>query len=136
MANQPLCPHASRFWADVQRLQLHRKCRWEHYNAALLRNRFQLGWNFLEYRRQSRQEIGQRSVFNCLSLSVNTSIFCQEQTRKDGVLHYPTHTLRLQLGIWDASNATGTSAWAKGPIDWDSAPETMTAVLRSVTVSC
>ncbi|KII85912.1 glycoside hydrolase family 16 protein [Plicaturopsis crispa FD-325 SS-3] len=59
-----------------------------------------------------------------------------EQTRKNGVLHYPSHAARLQLGIWDASSPAGTAEWAKGPVDWSKAPEKMTALVRSVTVEC
>jgi beta-glucanase (GH16 family) len=59
-----------------------------------------------------------------------------EQTRKNGALHYPSHPARVQLGIWDASAPVGTAQWAKGPIDWEKAPERMTAVVKSVAVEC
>ena len=59
-----------------------------------------------------------------------------EQTRKNGAPHYPSHPARVQLGIWDASTPVGTAEWAKGPIDWDKAPNTMTAIIRSVKVEC
>ncbi|KAI0819579.1 concanavalin A-like lectin/glucanase [Trametes gibbosa] len=57
-------------------------------------------------------------------------------TKKDGALHYPTHPTRLQLGIWDASAPAGTSEWARGPIDWDDAPERMRATFQSIQVEC
>lgn len=57
-------------------------------------------------------------------------------TKINGTLHYPSHAARVQLGIWDASNPAGTSEWAKGPIDWDSAPHKMSATFRSVSVEC
>jgi hypothetical protein len=59
-----------------------------------------------------------------------------EHTRKNGALHYPSHPARVQLGIWDASTPVGTAEWAKGPIDWDKAPNMMTAIIRSVEVEC
>jgi len=60
----------------------------------------------------------------------------KDETRVNGTYHYPTHPLRIQLGIWDASNPIGTSEWARGPINWDTAPARMTAVFKSVTVEC
>ncbi|KAL1942970.1 hypothetical protein VTO73DRAFT_4641 [Trametes versicolor] len=57
-------------------------------------------------------------------------------TKKNGALHYPTHPARLQLGIWDASAPAGTSEWARGPIDWASAPHRMTATFKSIEVEC
>ncbi|KAI8974592.1 concanavalin A-like lectin/glucanase [Trametes punicea] len=57
-------------------------------------------------------------------------------TKKNGALHYPAHPARLQLGIWDASSPAGTSEWARGPIDWDSAPRRMSAVFESIEVKC
>ncbi|RDB23746.1 putative glycosidase crf1 [Hypsizygus marmoreus] len=60
----------------------------------------------------------------------------KEESMKGGVLHYPSHPSRLQLGIWDASSPSGTSEWAKGPINWSDAPRSMKAVVRSVRVEC
>jgi len=59
-----------------------------------------------------------------------------EQTLKDGSHHYPSHSARIQLGIWDASSPSGTAAWAKGPIDWKTAPKKMMAVVKGVAVEC
>ena len=59
-----------------------------------------------------------------------------EDTKKKGALHYPSHPVRLQFGIWDASAPAGTSEWAHGPIDWDLAPRRMSAVFKSVEVQC
>ncbi|KAI0046721.1 glycoside hydrolase family 16 protein [Auriscalpium vulgare] len=59
-----------------------------------------------------------------------------EDTRKNGTLHYPSHPSRVQLGIWDASSPQGTAEWANGPVNWERAPERMSAVVRSVTVEC
>ncbi|KAJ7043573.1 hypothetical protein C8F04DRAFT_944046, partial [Mycena alexandri] len=50
--------------------------------------------------------------------------------------HYPTHTMRLQLGIWDARGFPGTAKWAKGPIDRSRAPDRITATFRGVRVEC
>ncbi|TDL19762.1 concanavalin A-like lectin/glucanase [Rickenella mellea] len=58
------------------------------------------------------------------------------KTMINGTIHFPTHPSRIQLGIWDASSPIGTSEWAKGPIDWKNAPETISAVVRSVVVEC
>ncbi|KAF8519666.1 glycoside hydrolase family 16 protein [Gautieria morchelliformis] len=58
------------------------------------------------------------------------------QTRKNGRLHYPSHAMRLQLGIWDASSPLGTAQWAKGPIDWTKAPAEIHALVRGVKVEC
>ncbi|CCL98559.1 uncharacterized protein FIBRA_00559 [Fibroporia radiculosa] len=58
------------------------------------------------------------------------------QTLKDGALHFPSHPTRIQIGIWDASSPAGTAQWAKGPIDWASAPSTMSATFKSVKVEC
>ncbi|KZT07376.1 glycoside hydrolase family 16 protein [Laetiporus sulphureus 93-53] len=60
----------------------------------------------------------------------------KDQTEKHGALHFPSHAMRLQLGIWDASSPAGTAQWAKGPIDWSSAPSRMTATFKSVEVEC
>ncbi|KAI0365172.1 concanavalin A-like lectin/glucanase [Pilatotrama ljubarskyi] len=57
-------------------------------------------------------------------------------TKKNGALHYPAHPVRLQLGVWDASAPAGTSQWAHGPIDWDTAPRRMSAVFESIQVEC
>ena len=55
---------------------------------------------------------------------------------KNGELHFPSHAARIQLGIWDASTPIGTAAWAKGPIDWEKAPEKIIAAVRDVKVEC
>ncbi|KAJ6581445.1 glycoside hydrolase [Mycena capillaripes] len=60
----------------------------------------------------------------------------KDQCTRNNFSHYPTHSMRLQLGIWDASSSAGTAKWAKGPIDWDRAPEKITAIFKSVTVEC
>ncbi|KAI0070047.1 glycoside hydrolase [Panus rudis PR-1116 ss-1] len=60
----------------------------------------------------------------------------REETRKNGALHYPSHAARIQLGIWDASYPAGTSEWARGPINWNTAPSRMVARFKSVSVEC
>ncbi|KAE9406256.1 concanavalin A-like lectin/glucanase [Gymnopus androsaceus JB14] len=60
----------------------------------------------------------------------------RKNTYIDGVEHFPTHPLRMQMGIWDGSGAHGTSSWSGGPIDWNSAPERIVMTLRSVTLDC
>jgi len=53
-----------------------------------------------------------------------------------GELHYPSHPVRLSMGIWDASTPVGTAAWSKGPIDWKKSPQAMTAIVKSVSLEC
>lgn len=60
----------------------------------------------------------------------------RSKARSDGFEHYPTGELRVQLGIWDASSPAGTSEWARGPVEWNSAPKRISAFVRSVTVEC
>ncbi|KAH9926330.1 glycoside hydrolase [Epithele typhae] len=67
---------------------------------------------------------------------VEVRTLTQEDTKKDGLFHYPSHPSHLQFGIWDASSPTGTSEWARGPIDWNRAPSRMRAVFESVHVEC
>ncbi|KAJ6493589.1 glycoside hydrolase family 16 protein [Mycena vitilis] len=57
-------------------------------------------------------------------------------TTKDGFSHYPSHSMRVQLGIWDASSPAGTAAWGKGPIDWEDAPNRITTTFKSIKVEC
>nr|VWO96434.1 Carboxylic ester hydrolase (EC [Ganoderma boninense] len=59
-----------------------------------------------------------------------------EETGVDGTFHYPSHPARLQFGIWDASTPAGTSEWARGPINWASAPRRMGAVFDGIEVEC
>lgn len=54
----------------------------------------------------------------------------------NGTVHYPSQPSRIQLGIWDASNPEGTSEWAKGPIDWQKAPSSISATVKSLSVEC
>ncbi|KAJ7155458.1 glycoside hydrolase family 16 protein [Mycena crocata] len=60
----------------------------------------------------------------------------KDKCTKNGFLHYPSHTMRLQLGIWDASSPAGTAEWGRGPIDWSRAPDRVTATVKSVAVEC
>ncbi|KAI0709629.1 glycoside hydrolase [Cerioporus squamosus] len=60
----------------------------------------------------------------------------KEDTMKKGALHYPSHPARLQFGIWDASAEEGTSEWAHGPVDWNTASRRMAAVFTSIQVEC
>ncbi|KAF7308482.1 Glycoside hydrolase family 16 protein [Mycena chlorophos] len=62
----------------------------------------------------------------------------REDCMRNGFSHYPTHRLRPQFGIWDASGPNpGTTKWAGGPVDWDAVKEnSVAAVLKSVTVEC
>ncbi|KAJ8489980.1 hypothetical protein ONZ51_g2573 [Trametes cubensis] len=60
----------------------------------------------------------------------------RDDTKKNGALHYPTHPARLQLGIWDASSPAGTSEWARGPVDWNTAPRRMSAKFEHVEIEC
>ncbi len=58
------------------------------------------------------------------------------ETEVNGTPHYPSHPSRLQFGIWDASSPAGTCEWARGPIDWESAPGRMSAVFEGIEVEC
>ncbi|THG96618.1 hypothetical protein EW026_g5238 [Hermanssonia centrifuga] len=60
----------------------------------------------------------------------------KSDTSINGSLHYPSHPARVQLGIWDASNPAGTSEWARGPIDWNSAPAKISATFSSISIDC
>ncbi|KAF8219128.1 hypothetical protein L208DRAFT_1427141 [Tricholoma matsutake] len=60
----------------------------------------------------------------------------QEDTWKDGVWRYPSRPARIQMGIWDASSASGTSEWARGPVNWQTGPPTIKAVFERVSVEC
>ncbi|KAJ7449671.1 concanavalin A-like lectin/glucanase domain-containing protein [Mycena latifolia] len=60
----------------------------------------------------------------------------KDQCTRNGFLHYPTHPMRIQLGIWDSSSPAGTAEWGRGPIDWTRAPDKITATVKSVTVEC
>ncbi|KAF8328349.1 concanavalin A-like lectin/glucanase domain-containing protein [Cantharellus anzutake] len=60
----------------------------------------------------------------------------REDTIKNGVYHFPSNPARIQLGIWDASFPSGTSAWARGPVNWRTAPASMSAFARSVRIEC
>lgn len=59
------------------------------------------------------------------------------QTLHNGQQHYPSAPSRLQIGVWDASNPSGTSQWAKGPIPWSKiGNSTISAKIKSVVVEC
>lgn len=75
-------------------------------------------------------------VRKALIVAIRVVALPTDETTKNGGTHYPHHAAKIQLGIWDASNPLGTSQWAKGPIDWEKAPERMTAVVKSVSVEC
>ncbi len=66
----------------------------------------------------------------------NKSDSIPEDTIRNGVYHFPSHPARIQLGIWDASSPSGTSAWAKGPVDWKTAPSSMSAMVKSIRIDC
>ncbi|KAK0218185.1 glycoside hydrolase family 16 protein [Armillaria fumosa] len=57
-------------------------------------------------------------------------------TKGQAGARYPSHCLRIQCGIWDASEHEGTSEWARGPIDWSQQPEKIPAYLHSMTLEC
>ncbi|KAF9052251.1 concanavalin A-like lectin/glucanase [Hymenopellis radicata] len=54
----------------------------------------------------------------------------------NGTSYYPTHSLRVQMGIWDASENPDTAAWAKGPINWNDVTQDIRALVRRVTIDC
>lgn len=59
---------------------------------------------------------------------------------KDGLYHYPSSPMRLQLSIWGAGDGSfpqGTVDWAGGMIDWNKAPNgRFVNMVKSVTISC
>ena len=59
---------------------------------------------------------------------------------KDGLYHYPSSPMRLQLSIWGAGDGTfpqGTVNWSGGLIDWSKAPNgRFVNMVKSVTISC
>ncbi|KAK0189144.1 glycoside hydrolase family 16 protein [Armillaria mellea] len=57
-------------------------------------------------------------------------------TKEQAGERYPSHCLRIQCGIWDASEHEGTSEWARGPIDWSQQPEKISAYIHSMTLKC
>ncbi|KAK0434626.1 glycoside hydrolase [Armillaria borealis] len=57
-------------------------------------------------------------------------------TKEQAGERYPSHCLRIQCGIWDASEHEGTSEWARGPIDWSGQPEKIPAYIHSMTLEC
>ncbi|SJL03436.1 uncharacterized protein ARMOST_06791 [Armillaria ostoyae] len=57
-------------------------------------------------------------------------------TKEQAGERYPSHCLRIQCGIWDASEHEGTSEWARGPIDWSEQPEKIPAYVHSMTLEC
>lgn len=66
----------------------------------------------------------------------NESHSSPEDTIRNGVYHFPSHPAHIQLGVWDASSPSGTAAWAKGPVDWKSAPSSMSAMVKSIRIGC
>lgn len=59
---------------------------------------------------------------------------------KDGLYHYPSSPMRLQLSIWGAGDGTfqqGTVDWAGGLIDWNKAPNgRFINMVKQVTITC
>lgn len=94
--------------------------------------------------RAGRENVAERSVAcyyafpDCEKRLTVSFLLCPEDTYIDGVPHFPGESdpLRLQLGIWDGSGAEGTSSWAGGPVNWDTAPQNIIAIVRSVSVEC
>jgi len=60
----------------------------------------------------------------------------KENAINNGLLRYPSHPSRIQLGIWDASSDVGTSEWGRGPVNWNDAPHSVKVVVKSVRVEC
>ncbi|GAN11318.1 glycoside hydrolase [Mucor ambiguus] len=59
----------------------------------------------------------------------------KDNCNKEGDCTYPTHAATIQIGLWDSSAVSGTTQWARGPIDWVKG-ETINATVKSVTVNC
>lgn len=60
----------------------------------------------------------------------------KEDTFKDGQFKFPSHPSFVQIGIWDGSGRSDTSAWTNGPIDWNSLPNMLTTRITQVKISC
>lgn len=64
----------------------------------------------------------------------------RKNTLKNGVYHYPSSPMRLQMSIWGAGDGTfqqGTVDWSGGLIDWNHAPNgRFVNMVKSVTISC
>ncbi|SNX81643.1 related to UTR2 - cell wall protein [Melanopsichium pennsylvanicum] len=60
--------------------------------------------------------------------------------KNDGLYHYPSSPMRLQLSIWGAGDGTfpqGTVDWAGGLIDWSKAPNgRFVNMVKTVTITC
>ncbi|KAI8388635.1 concanavalin A-like lectin/glucanase domain-containing protein [Radiomyces spectabilis] len=59
----------------------------------------------------------------------------QTETCSKGECKYPTHPMRIQVGLWDGSFQPGTAEWAAGPINWDKAPE-IAAYIKNIEIEC
>ncbi|KAJ7668360.1 glycoside hydrolase family 16 protein [Mycena rosella] len=77
---------------------------------------------------------GEKITWSIDNMIVKT--LAKNECTRNGFLHYPTHTMRVQLGIWDASSPAGTAEWGRGPVNWTGAPDKITATVKSVTVEC
>ncbi|KAJ7765378.1 glycoside hydrolase [Mycena maculata] len=98
----------------------------------------------------SKEEVQSITDFHSYTIDVNPQrinwsldgevvrTLARGECNKNGFDRYPTHPMRLQMGIWDASNPAGTAKWAGGPVDWSCVPDggRITAVVKSVTVQC
>ncbi|KAI9286321.1 concanavalin A-like lectin/glucanase domain-containing protein [Umbelopsis sp. AD052] len=60
----------------------------------------------------------------------------KESTLHKGVYNFPTEASAVQIGIWDASKVASTAEWAHGPVNWSQEPSTISAVVKSITVTC
>lgn len=60
--------------------------------------------------------------------------------KKDGLYHYPSSPMRLQLSIWGAGDGTfpnGTVEWAGGLIDWNQTTNgRFVNMVKSVSITC
>lgn len=116
---------------DVQQLQLCRTRRREYCSKAYVLHRLQLGQDCLGHRWEGRTDPYERSVSFLSRSEICIDIFIEQAGER-----YPSHCLRIQCGIWDASEHEGTSEWARGPIDWSQQPEKIPAYIHSMTLEC
>ncbi|KAJ7334087.1 glycoside hydrolase family 16 protein [Mycena albidolilacea] len=81
-------------------------------------------------------EVTSESISWSLDRNVVRRLLKSECTR-NGFSHYPSHSMRLQIGIWDASEHAGTAEWAGGPINWKKEPaDKVMATIKSINVEC
>lgn len=72
--------------------------------------------------------------------TVVRNLYRKHTLEKDGIYHYPSSPMRLQLSIWGAGDGSfqqGTVDWSGGLIDWSKAENgRFVNMIKSVSISC